>query len=162
MLECRGFTLLELLVVVSIIVLMTAFTLPNHRSGDNQLALQRSAHKISQDLRRAQGFAISVKDFNGSTPGGYGIYFDLDENDRYIMFADLDGDQTYSGINEKAEEILLEGEIRLVGSSLTVFFTPPNPNVYFFPDAAIATINIGVETLQKTIKVNKAGLIFVE
>ena len=135
----KAFTLIELLVVVSIIVLMTALTLPNYRSGDNQLAIQRSAHKVSQDLRRAQEFGISVKEFNGSVPGGYGIYFDLDEPDRYIMFADLNGDQTYSGSN-----------------------VPPDPTIQFLPDATVATINIKVASLQKAVQVNKAGLIAVE
>jgi len=165
----KAFTLIELLVVISIIVLMTALILPNYRLGDNQLVIQRSAHKISQDLRRAQEFAISVKDFNGSLPGGYGIYFDLDQSDRYIMFADLNGDQTYSGSNEKAEEIILEGNVTLFslspmapGNSLNIFFAPPDPIIKFLPDAATATINIKVGTFQKTIQVNKAGLIAVE
>jgi len=165
----KAFTLIELLVVVSIIVLMTALTLPNYRSGDNQLAIQRSAHKVSQDLRRAQEFGISVKEFNGSVPGGYGIYFDLDEPDRYIMFADLNGDQTYSGSNEKAEEIIFEGNVILdslnpvtLQASLTVFFVPPDPTIQFLPDATVATINIKVASLQKAVQVNKAGLIAVE
>lgn len=158
-----GFTLIELLVVVSIIVLMTALTLPNYRSGDNQLVLQRSAHKIAQDLRRAQEFAISAKEFNGSMPGGYGIYFDSGQSDRYIMFADFNSDQIYSDSGEKVEEIILEGNIILdLTSSVTVFFAPPDPTVYFFPDTATAVINIKVEALQKTIQVNKAGLIAVE
>ncbi len=157
--ENKAFTLIELLVVVAIIMLMTILILPNYRLGDNQLVIQRSAHKISQDLRRAQEFAISVKEFNGSVPQGYGIYFDLDERDRYIMFADLNGDQAYSGSGEKAEEITLEGHAALYslspvtsGSSLTVFFVPPDPTIYFLPDANIAVINIQVGTSQKQFR----------
>jgi len=148
----KAFTLIELLVVVSIIVLMTAITLPSYRSGENQLALQRSAHKLSQDLRRAQEFAISVKDFNGSVPAGYGIYFDLDQPDRYIMFADLDGDQAYSGSNEKVEEIIFEDEAAMSflnpvspESSLTVFFAPPDPEVTITPAAGSAVVTLGKE-----------------
>ena len=150
--ENKAFTLIELLVVVSIIVLMTALTLPNYRLGDNQLAIQRSAHKTSQDLRRAQEFAISVKELNGSVPDGYGVYFDLDQPDRYVMFADLNGDQVYSGLNEKAEEIILEGNVTLdslnpiaADNSLNVFFAPPNPTISFLPNAATAIINIEVQ-----------------
>lgn len=165
----KAFTLIELLVVISIIVLITALTLPNYRLGNNQLALQRSAHKIVQDLRRTLEFAISVKEFNGIIPSGYGVYFDLDQPDRYVIFADLDGDQAYSGANEKVEEIILEGNVVLYsltpvspGSSLAVFFAPPDPTVQFLPDAVLAVINIKIEALQKTVQVNKAGLIAVE
>ena len=167
--ENKAFTLIELLVVVSIIVLITALTLPNYRLGDNQLAIKRSPHKVSQDLRRAQEFAISVKDFNGSVPNGYGLYFDLDQPDRYLVFADLDGDHVYSSPSEKSEEIILEGNVTLGSltpiapdNSLNVFFAPPNPTISFLPNAATATINIKVAASQKNIQVNKAGLINVE
>lgn len=165
----KAFTLIELLVVTGIIILLTALTLPNYRQGDDQLALQRSAHKMAQSLRMAQEYAISVKDFNGGAPGGYGIFFDLDQPDRYIMFADLDGNQIYSTPDEKAEEIIIEGNVSLdalnpVGqeNSLNIFFAPPDPTIYFFPDAAFAAINIKVQDSQKSIQVNKAGLIAIE
>jgi len=148
----KAFTLIELLVVVSIIVLITALTLPNYRSGDSQLAIQRSAHKIAQDLRRAQEFAISVKEFNGNVPDGYGIYFNLGQPDRYIMFADLNNDQAYSGTTEeKAEEVILEGNVVLksfapstTAPTMTVFFAPPGPSIQFFPDTTTTAINIKV------------------
>lgn len=140
----KAFTLIELLVVTSIIVLITALILPNYRLGDSQLAIQRSAHKISQDLRRAQEFAISVKEFNGSVPDGYGVYFNLNQPDRYIMFADLDGDKIYSNSNERVEEIIFEGNVTLDSPSTTVFFVPPDPTIYFSPDVPVATINIKV------------------
>ena len=165
----KAFTLIELLVVVSIIVLMTALTLPNYRLGDKQLALQRSAHRMAQNLRMAQGYAISAKEFNGTAPLGYGAYFDLTKPTAYILFADVDGNQAYSGTNEKVEEISLETSVVLVNlvpatpqSSLTILFVPPDPTIYFSPDAASAVINIKVEALQKTVQVNKAGLISVE
>lgn len=168
--ENKAFTIVELLVVTSIIVLITALTLPNYRSGSNQLALQRSAHKISQDLRRAQEFAISVKDFNGSAPQGYGIYFDLDQPNRYLMFADLNGDQGYSDSGEKVEEFILENNITLsslvpvtAGNSLTVIFIPPDPNIVFNPDASLASITLkasGTETAGQYVYNREAGWVW--
>ncbi|MDO8669067.1 MAG: type II secretion system protein, partial [Candidatus Buchananbacteria bacterium] len=58
----KGFTLIELLVVVAVITALTAVVLPSFRSGDNQLALQRSASKLAQDLRRVQGMAVSAQE----------------------------------------------------------------------------------------------------
>ena len=148
----RGFTLIELLVVTAIIIVLTALTLPNYRIGDQQLALQRSVHKLAQDLRRAQEMAVSVKEFNGQTPAGYGIYLDRDEPSKYILFADLDGDQQYSGVSEKVEEINLEKNIEIgaldpiaLDSSLNISFLPPDPVMIFNPDAAQASIKITIE-----------------
>jgi prepilin-type N-terminal cleavage/methylation domain-containing protein len=90
----KGFTLVELLAVISIIVLLTSITLPNYRTGDQNMSLERSAHKLSLDLRRAQGMAVSVSSFEGEYPFGYGIYFNLNQSDSYIIFADLDGGNT--------------------------------------------------------------------
>jgi len=159
----KAFTIIELLVAVSIIVLMTALTLSNYRLGNNQLAIQRSAHRIAQNLRTAQEYAISAKEFNGSMPYGYGIFFDPGQPQKYILFADLDNNKIYSNTNEKVEEISLESGVTLdITSSVTVFFAPPDPTISFFPEAASATIDIKAGALQKTIKVNKAGLIAVE
>lgn len=153
----KGFTLIELLVVTGIIVMFSAMILPNYRLGDEQLAIQRSAHKISQDIRRAQEFAISAKEFNGSLPSGYGVYFNLDQPDRYIIFADLDGDYLYSGLSEKAEELIFENNVRITSfepvtaeTSLTVFFVPPDPTIVFTPDAQEVSVVIEVEGLVKT------------
>lgn len=169
----KAFTLIELLVVTSIIVLLTALTLPNYRFGDRQLALQRSAHKIAQSLRMVQEYAISAKESGGVVPAGYGTYFDLDQPTLYILFADFNGDQTYSGVNEKVEEINLETDINLAAlnpialeSSLTIVFIPPDPTIVFYPDASSTLVTLGINGLatpvQKSVRVNKAGLISIE
>ena len=156
----KGFTLIELLVVTGIIVIFTAMILPNYRLGDDQLAIQRSAHKISQDIRRAQEFAISAKEFNGVLPSGYGVYFNLNQSDRYVIFADLDGDGLYSGLNEKTEEAVLEGNVRIssfspvtADTSLTVFFAPPDPTITFTPDASEVSVVVAVAGLTKKTQI---------
>ena len=72
-----GFTLTELLVVASIIILFSAIVLANYQTGNKQFALQRSAHKLAQDIRRAQEMAMSAKECEpcgNVVPPGYGIY----------------------------------------------------------------------------------------
>lgn len=139
---------MELLVVTGIIVLMTALVLPNYRLGDKQLALQRSAHKMAQSLRMVQEYAISAKEFNEAVPNGYGAYFNLNQPDSYILFADINGDYAYSGSGETVEEIDLENQIRLTEITpvsegfLTIIFIPPDPAIFFYPDASLSAITI--------------------
>jgi len=163
----KGFTLIELLVVTGIIVLFTALILPNYRAGDQQLVLQRAAYKLAQDLRRAQEMALSSQKFDGEVPAGYGIYLNKNQPNQYILFADLNGDQRYSGSSEKVEEIALEGIVVIsdlspkLTSALTIVFVPPDPSVAFYPDAVTASITVAIKEA-KTIQVNKAGLIAVK
>jgi prepilin-type N-terminal cleavage/methylation domain-containing protein len=169
----KAFTLVELLVTIAIIGILTVTALVNYRFSNRQLALQRSTQKLSQDLRRAEELAISAKEFGGVIPYGYGVYFDLDDAGHYIMFADSNNDQLYSGTNERVESVALETSIVLtaldpvtLGSSLTILFMPPDPTVIFDPDATLATISLnaaGTPPLSpQNIRVNKAGLIAVE
>ena len=163
----KGFTLIELLVVTGIIVLFTALVLANYRLGEKQLGLQRAAHQLAQDLRRSQEMALSSQKINGQVPRGYGVYLNKNQAFQYILFADLDANQRYSGPSEKVEEKTLEGIVRIsqllpeLDSALTITFVPPDPSVVFYPDAAAAFITLSVEET-KTIQVNKAGLIAIE
>ncbi|MDP3991232.1 MAG: type II secretion system protein, partial [Candidatus Nealsonbacteria bacterium] len=94
----KGFTLTELMVVTGIIVLLTALVLPNYRTGDRQLTLERAAHKLSQDLRRTQEMAMSsyfsLEKTGGEVPkGGYGARFLREiEPKQYRLFGDGNAD----------------------------------------------------------------------
>jgi len=106
----KGFTLIELLVIITIITIMSALVIPNLKFGEEQFAVQNSAHKLVQDLRKVQQMAMSSSEFNGTIPdGGYGIYFKINENS-YILFADCSGDSEYDSIgtqcNGVSEKIL--------------------------------------------------------
>lgn len=166
----RGFSLVELLVVIGVITLMTALIVPNYRFGDKSLALARTSSKLAQDLRRVQNLAISAQKFSGAVPAGYGVYFNLSQPAQYILFADLDANKIYSGASEKVETIAMEKQMRISslspvsGSSLNIVFNPPDPSVFVTPDAATARITIEAigTTQQKAIQVNKVGLISVE
>ena len=170
-----GFTLTELLVTTSIILLFSAIIFPNFNLGEKNLALERSSVKLAQDLGRAREMAMSGKEFAGAPPtfkGAYGVKLERNASD-YILFADLDDDQIFDP-NEAVETILLEKNIRISavinyheggGGGIepvivTVTFLPPDPKINMIDDAIIVTLNNGSRT--KNIKVNKAGLINVE
>jgi len=165
----KSFTLVELLVVSGIILLISAIIFPNYRTGEREFALQRSAHKLSQDLRRAEELALSAKAYPGAPPsfkGGYGVNFQINSTS-YTLFADLDDDKVFDS-GEEFEEILnLEKKVKISGlsaSPLNVVFLSPDPQVFVsgnFP----GQITLSLETNpQKTkiIKVNQAGLIAIQ
>jgi len=161
----KAFTLIELLVVTGIIILLSALVLPNYRTGESQLALQRSANKLAQDIRRAQEMAMSAKEFEGVVPpGGYGINFQTNLTS-YILFADLNNNKIFDS-GEAIETLSLERGVKISNlspaSPLTISFTPPDPTVNINPSNSLAIITLSNNGQTKIIKVNKAGLIYVE
>lgn len=167
----KGFTLIELLAVTAIIALMAILIFPNYRAGEQELALQMSASKLAQNLRKIQEMAVSAKEFQGEVPrGGYGIYFNISDPTHYVLFADKDAGSDYDSFSETVETLELEKNTKLKSLSplgpLTVIFSPPDPTVYFYPDSATVSITIETEKLSpqssQTVKINKAGLIAVE
>jgi len=145
----KGFTLTEILIVISIFTLLTIILILNYRAAGERLNLYRSAHKLAQDIRRVQEMAMAARQLNGEIPeGGYGVYFNENEPNHYILFADLDKNQKYTASSDKLiEDISLEKESNISeissGSDLTIIFTPPNPNVNFAPDADTVSITLG-------------------
>jgi len=182
----KAFTLIELMVTVSIISLLSVVTLVNFRQGNKQFALTRSSYQLAQDLRRAEEMAISSQEFKGAFQGGFGIYFVVTPADedpgQYPLFVDCDNDKQFDEISltcsdctggsctpnsfsEKVETISLEkgiyiSELSPAGEFLLVKFFPPDPLVSFNPDTASASISLTFKGGQKKeVKINKAGLI---
>lgn len=169
----RGFTLIEILVVLTIIVIITGIVIFNTSLERQNSALLRSAQKLSLDLRRAQLFALSSKIYktSGIVPCGWGIHFNGIGSTSYIIFADLatmpdcsdrDFVRASSG-SEDFETTNFEPKISinsLSGSLSDVVFTPPEPTVNFVPSQTSASIVlINKDGATRTININKTGFI---
>jgi len=175
----KGFTLTELLTVIAIISIISVLVLPNYRAGERSFALQRSAHKVSQDLRRVQEMAMSAKECPVDKCGGppaivpsrYGIEFGKDR-DYYIFFADLNDNGKYETSDREVERITFEKGVKIQelftpDSKITVWvaFKPPDPLTTIRDPGErlilrIQLINVNNQT--KIISLNNAGLIAVE
>jgi len=166
----ESFTLIELLVVSGIILLISAIIFPNYRAGEQEFAIQRSAHKLSQDLRRAEELALSAKAYPGapaSFKGGYGVNFKINSTS-YTLFADLNDDKAFNLDSDGVIETpSLESKVKIIGLSstpLNIVFLSPDPQV-FISGGSEAQITISLETnpsKTKIIKVNQAGLIAIQ
>jgi prepilin-type N-terminal cleavage/methylation domain-containing protein len=96
----KSFSLVEMLIVITIIAIMSVFLIPNFREGEAQMRLQRSANKLYQDVRRVQEMAISSRictectsDPNSPPLKGYGLALAMSDftsyldNTKYIIYA---------------------------------------------------------------------------
>jgi len=167
-----GFTLVEILVVLAIIVMITAVVIFNIARQRQDSALLRSAQTLSLNLRQAESFALSSKVFKTQgVPCGWGIHFSGINSTSYIIFADLALNQNCSDRDfirnpngsEDFATVNFDTDISISGLSSglsDIVFSPPAPKVNFRPDQTTAGITLVNKNLfVKTVTVNKVGLI---
>jgi type II secretory pathway pseudopilin PulG len=176
-----SFTLIELLVSIFIIILISGIIFANYRVGGQQFALQRSANKLAQDIRRAQAMAMSAQECPINKCGGppaiipfrYGIEFVLSNPNYYILFADRNDNGTYEPPDNEVETIPLEDGVSInelftiaPQTGLWISFKPPDPMTVIRDPGGPRSIGgirlIGANNQTKTITVNSAGLIEIQ
>lgn len=107
----QGFTMFELMITISIMVIIAALVLVNFPGFNRQVAIEHAAQEVSLSLRAAQARALAVQKFlpTGKFPQGYGVYFDRNNPTQYIIFADLcqlceEGETGY-GVYDEGEKV---------------------------------------------------------
>lgn len=86
----RGFTVVELLVTVGIVVLVTGVVMIRYSSFNSSVLLSSQAYLTGFDIREAQSLAISVRGNSSQFREEYGMYFDMADTDQYLLFQDDD------------------------------------------------------------------------
>lgn len=142
----NGFTLIEALMVVSILTIMTSLLLLYNRTGERQIVLLREKSKLISSILRAKNlaFGVLIQQAIGQTICGYGVYI---KKDRYFLYRDLAfncelSDNRYSADNPDellaADNFILDGHLEFVGTEpADILFIPPQPQVFF--DGSLAT-----------------------
>lgn len=177
----NGFTLIELIVSITIIGMVTGLFLANYSSANRRTDLTMTAQKMVADIRLAQSYSLGLARYGSSGSlnipvGGWGVHFDLQSygSNKYNIFADDDADTLYGGgeADERfgAQVVNLPNNITIqsvsVGTKVDITFLPPDP---------ITTINNGTATSTsvdivlkdartnsiKTVRVNFLGLVEV-
>jgi len=158
----RGFTLIEVMVVLAIIMVIMGIVVFNTGTERQGSALLRSAQTVSLNLRRAENYALSSKTFknNPDVPWGWGAHFSGAGSTNYIIFADLNNNQIYDS-GEDFETAYFENGVSLNTVNISdVVFIPPSPTVIFTPGQNSASINlINQNSETRIIVINKTGFI---
>ncbi len=111
----KGFTLVELLVVISIFAILTGVVLLNQNKFNSTILLTNLAYDTALTIRQAQTYGINIKEFNDNptiTTSNrffpYGVHFDTTNSENkksFILFADINydynsesGDGLYNGL----------------------------------------------------------------
>lgn len=95
-----GFTLIELLVVLGIFAVIMSVALFNQSSLTSSVLITNLAYETALAVREAQTYGISVK-ATASTSDylfdrGYGVYFNKNNSNQIVVFADSNGDNKYN------------------------------------------------------------------
>ncbi len=91
--QSRGFSLIELIVAVSIFAFISTVVLANNNKFNSSVLLGSLAYDIALSVREAQVFGLSVRQFSDNFQVGYGVRFL--PNSTYLFFVDTNTNQTY-------------------------------------------------------------------
>lgn len=85
----RGFTLVELMVVLAIITVLMGTVLSSQSSFNKSLLLSNTAYDIALTLRSAEAFGLSSRGSSTSVSAGYGVHFSSGTPGSFTLFSDV-------------------------------------------------------------------------
>lgn len=86
----RAFTIIELMVTITIVVLVTGVIMLQYSSFNSSVLLTSQAYLTAFDIREAQSLAIGVRGQGGQFREEYGLYFNMRgaNPNQYLLFQD--------------------------------------------------------------------------
>lgn len=131
----RGFTTLEMLVVILITLMMSAMAISWSSSSRDQVAILTERARIGQLLQRAK--SLSLGTFVEASPAcGYGVVF-INNNYNLIRYRDpvCTSGLAAGGIDESLEGFKLSGGVTFdtgPNQMVRIVFLPPDPKVFMY------------------------------
>lgn len=138
----KGFTLLELLVVLAIFIIITSIILANYPLFRDGVALKKTAQQIAITIHEAEVYAMSVKSFSGQFPS-YGAHFESGNNS-FVLFSDVNDNDIYDVGSEEVKIYQIQTNDKIYDlcgnqnsaapdvcglASVDIIFIRPNPLV---------------------------------
>ena len=184
----RGFSLVELIVVISIFSLITGIILTRHSQFNSSLLLSNLAYEVALSIREAQVFGLSSRQSGSTFDLGYGVHFDSLTPASYIVFADLDRNNVYTSSGDAVLETYTLQRAHAIGNicvtdgsgsetcvsggsftQLDIGFERPDPDAYITVDGVTSTLYGSAKIIlsapqnnSRTIRVVSTGQISVE
>jgi prepilin-type N-terminal cleavage/methylation domain-containing protein len=174
----KGFTLIEVLVVVAMTAILSGIVLTYNSSGRHQLILMIESSKLAQFIAKSKSYAISTY-AQTPAPCGYGMHIDYTTADRYIFFsysaADCQTitfiDTTSAGYRELSS-VSLPPQLKFLSISggieavRDILFVPPEPATLIWtgdPATRVDSADIILSSVdgltERRVSVNSAGQI---
>lgn len=171
-----GFTLVELMVTVGIIMIITAVVIVRYGAFNSAVLLKSQAYEMALNLREAQVFAISARGDQSAFRDGYGLYFNTATPNQYRLFFDRNGSGFYNSGEEVGEPFIIDARFMIrnicttacTSSQLSVLFKRPDfdANLWIYggsPASARIVITPASDAdIERSVTVSNTGQISVE
>lgn len=180
----QGFSLVELLVSISILVIVMSIVFVRQGAFNSSVLLRGEAYELALQIREIQLNAVSVTNDSGFFRSVLGVHLDTSStrNGFYNIFRDADAD----GFYDAGEEYGLQGvlsrrfeirEIRAGGNAvdeLSIVFVRPNFDARFFDsngEIAVTSVEVDVavrgatgtgNSVLRTLEITSTGQIAVK
>lgn len=93
----RGFTLIELMVVMAIIGVVSSIVISNQGSFNKSIILANAAYDVALSLRSVESYGVGGRVAGNITNAGYGMHFQSASPESFILFADIAGGASCAG-----------------------------------------------------------------
>ncbi len=165
----RGFTIVELMVVLVIIIILAIYGVGGYRDAAPRLSLERTVESFIRDVDNVKNRSFSSVAYEDSEDNivrfNHGIFIEEGES-YYTLFRDEDGNNQFTPTNDSdIQNIDKNVQILEVsdGTDLSIVFNR-NGEVYFNGvladnnDVSIVFSIIGDDTIQREVKINHRGV----
>ncbi len=169
-----GFSIIEMLVVMGILVLLTSTLILYNRTGERHIIVLREQARLIGTILRAKSLAINT--FVENEPAcGYGVHLTLSAGSGkagYFIYRDRAtecrvSDHVYGDSSDEivpGTEVVLDKAVMFGDVDVTdIVFVPPDPQVYLNGGTGLDQGEISIQTLdgssRATIIISNAGQI---
>ena len=146
----RGFTLIELMIVIAIMAILAGLSAPAYQEYQARSRLKGAAQQVYTDLMAARMQAVSENNR---------ITLNIDSNHAYTIFRDIDKNGSKSSTNNV---ILVVKDLHPTYFDVTMT-TTAGTVVTFYPNgtASTVTLNFTAAAGARIVKVSQAGRVQV-